>query len=58
MPTSTGISTLVIAVVAAAWGAATQFRQSRSSGPIALVPTSPFGIQSALLFTLGLFLLR
>jgi hypothetical protein len=49
---------LVVAVLAIAWGVATEFRQSRASGPVALVPTYPFAVQAAVLCALGLFLIR
>jgi hypothetical protein len=53
-----GIGALVVAALSISWGVATEFRQSRAVGPVAVIPTYPFAVQGALLFTLGLFLIR
>jgi hypothetical protein len=58
MLTSIGAVVIVIAVAEAAWGVVLEFRQSRETGPVAFVPTLPFGIQAAMLFTAALFLVR
>jgi hypothetical protein len=55
---SVSIGALVAAALAIMWGVATEFRQSRESGPVALVPTYPFAVQAAVLSVLGLFTMR
>jgi hypothetical protein len=49
------VGALIVAGLAIMWGVVTEFRQARASGPVAVVPTYPFAVQAALLFTLGLF---
>jgi hypothetical protein len=53
-----GTGLLVIGLLELGWGVRTEFSQSRDTGPIAREPTLPFAGQSALIFTLGLFLVR
>ena len=48
---------LVMAVFALTWGVTTEYRQSREDGPVAIVPTLPFGVSAALLATMGMALL-
>jgi hypothetical protein len=55
---SIGIGSLVVAGLEIAFGVVTEFRQSRTSEPVALFPTHPLAVQTALLATLGLFALR
>lgn len=44
---------LVMAAFALTWGVTTEYRQSREDGPVAIVPTLPFGVSAALLATMG-----
>jgi hypothetical protein len=53
-----GICALVVAALGIMWGCSVEFRQSRAKEPIAVVPTYPFAGQGALLFTVGLFVIR
>jgi hypothetical protein len=53
-----GVACLVLAGCALAWGIATEFRQTREDGPVATVPTLPFGVMASLLLTFGLGFLR
>jgi hypothetical protein len=55
---SLSIGIVVVAVLAVTWGVATEFRQSRASGPVGLVPAYPFAVQAAVLVALGLFVSR
>ena len=53
MPEVLALLCLVMAVLALTWGVTTEYRQSREDGPVAIVPTLPFGVSAALLATMG-----
>jgi len=57
MMTAFAITCFVVAAFAFTYGAVTAYRQTRSTGPIAIVPTLPFAVQAAVLVVLGLYLL-
>jgi hypothetical protein len=57
MLTLLGGLALTIAVVAFVHAAYTAWRQTRETGPVAIVPTLPLGIAAATLGSLGLVLL-
>jgi hypothetical protein len=48
-----GLVQLAGAVLSLAWGVTTEYRQTRESGPVAIVATLPFGVAAALLATMG-----
>lgn len=54
MKTAISIACFVFAVLSFGWGFVTEYRQSRDEGPIAVVPTLPFGVMAGLLVWLGL----
>lgn len=49
-----GIVCLIMGAASLIWGVTTEYRQSRDDGPIAIVPTLPFGVSSAMLTTMGM----
>jgi len=57
MTTAFAITFFVVAAFAFTCGVVTAYRQTRATGPIAIVPPLPFAAQSAILIVLGLFLL-
>src|SRR5262249_49406136 len=57
MMTAFAIICFIIAAFALTYGVVTAYRQTRATGPIAIVPTLPFAVQAAILVTMGLCLL-
>jgi hypothetical protein len=57
MLTLLGALALTIAVIAFVHAAYTEWRQTRDTGPVAIVPTLPMGIAAPILGTLGLVFL-
>jgi len=51
------IACFLLAVVAFLVGFITEFRQSRASGPVAIVPALPWAVESAIFVLLGLIFL-
>ena len=47
-----------MAASALVWGIVTEFRQTREEGPVALVPTLPFGVMASLLLLFGLVFVK
>ncbi|NUP06272.1 MAG: hypothetical protein HOW73_09460 [Polyangiaceae bacterium] len=43
----------VIGLLSLGWGIWTEFRQTRETGPVAIVPTLPQGVGAALLLTMA-----
>ena len=57
MMTAFAITCFFVAAFAFTYGVVTAYRQTRATGPIAIVPTLPFAAQAAILVVLGLSLL-
>jgi len=55
MGTAFAIICFVLATLAFAYGVVTEYRQTRATGPIAIVATLPFALQTAILIVLGLY---
>jgi len=55
MKTAIALTCYVVAVLVFAHGFYTEYRQTRASGPVAIVPTLPSAMQAATLLALGLF---
>lgn len=45
-----------IAAISSLWGIRVEFRQRLETGPVALIPTLPFAIQSSIFVLIGLFI--
>ena len=57
MRTALAITFFVLAALGFTYGVVTEYRQTRATGPIAIVPALPFAVQAAILVVLGLCLL-
>ena len=56
MRTTFAITCFVLAALAFTYGVVTEYRQTRATGPIAIVATLPFAVQAAIFIVLGLCL--
>jgi hypothetical protein len=56
MMTVFAITCFVLAVLAFSYGVVTEYRQTRATGPIAIVATLPFALQAAILIVMGLYI--
>ena len=56
MRTALAITYFVLAALAFTYGIVTEYRQTRATGPIAIVATLPFALQAAIFIVLGLYL--
>jgi hypothetical protein len=56
MRTAIASTCFVLAALAFTYGVVTEYRQTRATGPIAIVATLPFALQAANFIALGLYL--
>jgi len=57
MMTAVAITGFVAAALALTYGVVTEYRQTRATGPIAIVATLTCAVQAAIFFVLGLYFL-
>jgi hypothetical protein len=56
--TAISIACFACAALSFGWGFVTEYRQSRAPGPVAIVPTLPFGVAAAVFVEFGVLWLR
>ena len=58
MATAISIACFVFAALSFGWGFVTEYRQSRTPGPVAIVPTLPFAVAAGVFVEFGVLWLR